>query len=150
MANMSKARGTSFETAVTRWLRLVLDEPTIERRALHGAHDMGDLYGIYAHGLAGIAECKNYKRYGRADVEEWRRQTLAERDNADADFAVLVIHKPGCGGDAKSPTMGRNRVDLTIGDLCNVSVGMRCLMAEPDDHWVTIDLDELARLIRAD
>ena len=46
--------------------------------------------------------------------------------------------------------MGRNSVDLTIGDLCNVSVGMRCLMAEPDDHWVTIDLDELARLIRAD
>ena len=115
-----------------------------------GAHDMGDLYGIYAHGLAGIAECKSYKRYGRADVEEWRRQTLAERDNADADFAVLVIHNPGCGGDAKSPTMGRNRVDLTIGDLCNVSVGMLCLMAEPDDHWVTIDLDELARLIRAD
>ena len=150
MANMSKARGTSFETAVARWLRLALDEPTIERRALHGAHDMGDLYGIYAHGLAGIAECKSYKRYGRADVEEWRRQTLAERDNADADFAVLVIHKHGCGGDAKSPTMGRNRVDLTIGDLCNVSVGMRCLMAEPDDHWVTIDLDELARLIRAD
>lgn len=150
MANMSKARGTSFETAVTRWLRLALDEPTIERRALHGAHDMGDLYGIYAHGLAGIAECKSYKRYGRADVEEWRRQTLAERDNADADFAVLIIHKPRCGGDAKSPTMGRNRVDLTIGDLCNVSVGMRCLMAEPDDHWVTIDLDELARLIRAD
>lgn len=148
--NMSKARGTSFETAVARWLRLALDEQTIERRALHGAHDMGDLYGIYAHGLAGIAECKNYKRYGRADVEEWRRQTLAERDNADADFAVLVIHKPGCGGDANSPTMGSNRVDLTIGDLCNVSVGMRCLMAEPDDHWVTIDLDELARLIRAD
>lgn len=150
MVNKSKARGTSFETAVARWLRLALDEPTIERRALHGAHDMGDLYGIYAHGLVGIAECKSYKRYGRADVEEWRRQTLAERDNADANFAVLVIHKPGCGGDAKSPTMGRNRVDLTIGDLCNVSVGMRCLMAEPDDHWVTIDLDELARLIRAD
>lgn len=150
MANMSKARGTSFETAVARWLRLALDEQTIERRALHGAHDMGDLYGIYANGLAGIAECKNYKRYGRADVDKWRRQTLAERDNADADFAVLVIHKPGCGGDAKSPTMGSNRVDLTIGDLCNVSVGMRCLMAEPDDHWVTIDLDELARLIRAD
>ena len=148
--NKSKARGTSFETAVARWLRLALDEPTIERRARHGAHDRGGRCGIVAHGRGGLGECQNYKRYGRADVEEWRRQTLAERDNADADFAVLVIHKPGCGGDAKSPTMGLNRVDLTIGDLCNVSVGMRCLMAEPDDHWVTIELDELARLIRAD
>ena len=150
MANRSKARGTAWETAVARFLARELDEDTVERRALHGAHDMGDLYGIFAHGLEGIAECKSHGRYCRADVDEWRRQTLAERDNADADFALLVIHEPGCGSEAGSPTMGRNRVDFTVADLCNISVGMRCLMAEPDEHWVTLDLAEAVRLMRGE
>lgn len=145
MVNKSKARGTSFETAVARWLRLALDEPTIERRALHGAHDMGDLYGIYAHGLAGIAECKNYKRYGRADVEEWRRQTLAERDNADADFGLLVIHSPGAGQKG----FGRNRVDVTYRDLARIS-GIGEVPAWADEAWVTLDLETAATLMRGD
>ena len=121
MANPSKARGTSWETNVVRYLQAELEDERIERRALHGAADRGDVYGIRAHGYEGIAECKDYSRYTDYDLEQWMAQTLAERENAGADFALLVVHRRGKSAKAGAKSFGQNVVWVTVGDLMRLS-----------------------------
>lgn len=150
MANRSKAKGTQFESAVVRWLRSMLDDERIERRALHGAKDMGDVFGIRAHGYEGIAECKDYRAWSRADLERWKAQTLAERDNADAGFALLVVHRHGCNSKADSPSFGENHCFVTIGDLMRIS-GMgepKSPWADAEFVWVDLRLADAASLIQ--
>ena len=50
MGSRQKAKGTRFESSVVRYMREALGDDRIERRALHGTQDMGDIYGIRAHG----------------------------------------------------------------------------------------------------
>lgn len=130
MTNRSKDKGTKFETAVVRYLRVMLEDDRIERRALHGSHDMGDIHGLRCHGYEGIAECKDYKEWARADLDRWKAQTIAERDNADAGFALLVVHRRGCSAQATSHSFGENDCYLTIGDLMRISG-----MGEPESPW---------------
>ena len=40
-----RAKGTAWESALVKWLR-ANGFPHAERRALHGAHDKGDITGI--------------------------------------------------------------------------------------------------------
>lgn len=129
MANKPKAKGTNFETDCVRGLQRELGDKRIERRSLHGAKDMGDIYGIRAHGYEGIAEAKNYAKWGAADLAKWQRQTEAERGNADADFALLIVHKDGCG----TKRWRENHCWLQLRDLA-------CI-AHP---WTTIRGRELA------
>ena len=91
MGSRQKAKGTRFESSVVRYMREALGDDRIERRALHGTQDMGDIYGIRAHGWDVIAECKSHKEVTPALVAEWREQTLRERENADAGAALLVV-----------------------------------------------------------
>ena len=139
-----KQKGTAFETACARWLSDALGEH-VERRALHGSRDLGDLFGICANGWGGIAECKDVRAVTPSLVAEWRRQTLAERYNADADFGLLVIHSPGAGQKG----FGRNRVDVTYRDLARIS-GIGEVPAWADEAWVTLDLETAATLMRGD
>lgn len=141
----AKEKGTAFETQCARYLSRELDEDTIERRALHGAHDMGDLYGIRAHGLEGIAECKSHKRVTPSLVAKWREETLDERDNADADFALLMIHTAGAG----EANFGRTRVDVTLRDLSRVG-SLGCRGAGSDGLWLTLDASTACALMRGD
>lgn len=148
MANPSKAKGTAWETNVVRYLQEALDDERIERRALHGAADRGDVYGIRAHGLEGIAECKDYKRYGDADVREWERQTLTERDNAEAGFALLVIHRPGKSPKAGAKSFGQNLVRLTVADLMRMSGRQAESRFEDTEHiWCAITLEDAVALM---
>lgn len=148
MANPSKAKGTAFETNVVRYLQTALDDERIERRALHGAADRGDVYGIRAHGLEGIAECKDYKRYGDADVREWERQTLTERDNAEAGFALLVIHRPGKSAKAGSKSFGQNLVRLTVADLKRIGGSPTDGPFEDEEYiWCAITLEDAVALM---
>ena len=79
MTNRSKAKGTQFESQCARWLTERLGYP-VERRALHGNRDVGDLAWLIGGGGArGIVECKAVKAITAANVAEWRRQTEAER-----------------------------------------------------------------------
>lgn len=148
-----KQKGTSFETSCARWLTEALGVP-VERRALHGSKDMGDLFGLVAHGWRGIAECKDHKNPCRADVERWRAETLDERANADADFSVLVIHCDSfgkCGSRADSPTFKHNRCDLTVADLWHVAPWLRCaFVPEMDERWISMTLGDLVALMGAD
>jgi hypothetical protein len=82
-----RAKGTMFETAVAQFLR-ENGFPHAERRALSGTYDKGDLTGM--PGL--VIECKNHKELS---FSEWLRETEVERQNADADFGVLVVKRRG-------------------------------------------------------
>jgi hypothetical protein len=85
----SKEKGTAAETLVVRYLRKTY-WPHAERRALSGGEDKGDITGT--PGLAW--EVKAAKTIC---VPAWLRETEAERENAKADYAVLVIKPVGVG-----------------------------------------------------
>lgn len=141
MSNPSKERGTRFETAVCRYMRGRLGDERIERRALHGNRDMGDLHGLWAHGWQGIVECKSHNAYGPSDLLEWRDQTVIERGNADADFALLVVRVPNV-------PVARSRVHVTIHDLGLLQGPVDCREFQGrDDAWVSMTLDECCELI---
>lgn len=82
-----RAKGTMFESAVAQFFR-ENGFPHVERRALHGTQDKGDLTGM--PGL--VVECKNHKELS---LSEWLRETEVERQNADADFGILVAKRRG-------------------------------------------------------
>jgi hypothetical protein len=84
-----KDKGTAAETLVARYLRKTY-WPHAERRALSGGQDKGDITGT--PGL--VWEVKAAKTLC---VPAWLRETEAERQNADADYATLVIKPVGVG-----------------------------------------------------
>ena len=138
-----KAKGTRWETEVCRHMRAALGDDRIERRALHGSRDMGDLYGIAAHGYSGIAECKAHATVTAALVAEWREQTAAERANAGADFALLIVKNP-------RHAVGEARVHVTLRDLARIARPVAVLDGmddEADRSWAVITLDDAERLI---
>lgn len=141
----SKEKGTDFETQCVEYLRRRLEDDRIERRALHGAKDMGDIFGLHAHGYEGIVECKSYKSYGDAHIEKWRERTVDERGNADADFALLVVHRPGCG----RMRFGRNWCHMQVRDL--EKIADRVAPRHPDDPfldtWVITTVDQACDFI---
>ena len=144
MANPSKDKGTAFETAVVRYLREALADDRIERRALHGNRDMGDIYGIRAHGAEVIAECKCHREVTPARIGRWREQTLVERGNSDADAALLIV-------SVYRAPVSRSRVHMTLRDL------MAVMDARPeanpgdleylDGIWAVVELSDLVRII---
>lgn len=136
-------KGTRFESAVAGYLRSALGDDRIERRALHGARDMGDIYGIRAHGFEGIAECKAHKKVTAGLIERWRDQTLFERGNADAGFALLVVKVH------RAPT-ALAEVHLTLRDLARISTALEVrgyLDASADSTWAVVTLADAAGLI---
>lgn len=143
-----RAKGTRFETAIARWLcvRTNSDGSTIYRKALSGARDAGDIH-IEAHGMVGIIEAKDHKQVAPALVERWQDQTIAERNNAHAEFGLLVIHTTGCGATEKSPTFGRNIVRMTLRDLSRISSAVIRIDGHEDSLWVQMTLDDLLTLL---
>ena len=140
-----KAKGTAFETACVRYLRERLGDDRIERRALHGGRDMGDIFGLFAHGREGIVECKDVKNIGKALLDRFREQTVNERGNADADFALLVVHRAGVG----AKRFGDNDCHMQVRDLERVMGGtFTCLAGESaKDMWVQASLETVCRWI---
>lgn len=85
--NRSKRIGTAAETAVVEYLR---DQGFmyVERRAQHGANDMGDISGI--PGV--VIEVKNCKTL---EFSKWLEEAEQERVNAGAQLAVVVAKRRG-------------------------------------------------------
>lgn len=84
----SKQKGTLAETAVAQYLQQTWT--TVERRALSGLYDKGDIAGIPNI----VVEIKNQKSY---KFKEWLKETEVERQNAKADFGILVVKPNGVG-----------------------------------------------------
>jgi hypothetical protein len=87
----SKQKGTLAETAVVEYLKTFWD--CVERRALSGKFDKGDIAGVpYT-----TVEIKNHKSY---KFPEWMDETEHERINADTQYGILVV-KPNKVGVTK-------------------------------------------------
>lgn len=88
---MSKARakGTHGENGVVNFL-IEKGFTHAERRALAGINDKGDVAGV-----AGVVfEVKNHKSY---KIPAWIKETEIEKQNANADFGILVVKPVGVG-----------------------------------------------------
>ena len=140
-----KALGTDYETANVVYARERTGDERIERRAMHGSRDMGDVYGIRAHGHEGIMECKRVERLSDGLLDKFKAQALAERGNADADFVLLSVWRKGKGyqaRDGKAPkSFGENVCYVTIEDLLKIAGGRGM------DTWVCLPLGAAFDLI---
>lgn len=87
MVNKSKAKGTAAETAFVKYLRDEWNLPFVERRALSGTGDRGDIAGI--PGV--VLEIKDAEK---KKMPEWQSQTLAEMSNDGAYICALIIKVP--------------------------------------------------------
>ena len=83
--NTAKQRGTRFESDVVDYLR-ANGFPSVERRALAGALDRGDLTG-----LPGFAvECKDHKTIALA---AWSNEAKTEATNAGARWWCVIAKR---------------------------------------------------------
>ena len=83
--------GTDAERAVVRYLR-ANGFPRAERRALHGAIDLGDITGT--PGLCWeVKGGQRAKAAGDGQVWDWLRETSVEVVNADAEHGILVVRR---------------------------------------------------------
>lgn len=94
MANPSRDRGTRLESQVAGYLAHVTGQP-VERRALHGSMDMGDIAGLTVHGMPVVVECKSHGHLTLGKMLEGLRQAEAERDNAGAVACAAVFKREG-------------------------------------------------------
>lgn len=83
-----RAKGTRAETAVVDYLREWA--PHVERRALHGAHDKGDIN--LGNGAAVVIEVKDHREIRLAEFVD---EAVAEGDHANADVAVAWVKRRG-------------------------------------------------------
>ncbi|MGN6128496.1 MAG: hypothetical protein ACTHON_18210 [Humibacter sp.] len=93
----SKDRGTAGETATVRYLQTWW--PDVERRALSGDHDRGDIAGV-------PQTCIEVKAAKELRLAEWKRETLKEQQNAGTRYCMLVVkrfRKPVAEWDAYLP-----------------------------------------------
>lgn len=82
----SKAKGTRWETAI---VRLLVDEGfLVERRALTGNADRGDISGL-ADWVIEAKDC------ARTELAAWVDEATVEQANAGARFAAVWHHRRG-------------------------------------------------------
>lgn len=144
--SIQREKGTRFETDVVNYLRAQLGDNRIERRALHGSKDMGDIHGLFAHGCEGIIECKAHKSVTWSLVGKWQRQTLDERENADADWAALVVKN-------FNHSVGEAFCWVTLRDLARIALPLRVndgWLDAADEVWVCMPLATACALMRGD
>ncbi len=94
MANPSKQKGTSFETAVVEYLHKN-GFPVAERRALHGNTDRGDIAGVQGWTL----ELKNRKVLNIGGAVD---EVVTEMINAKTPYGAAIIKRPRKGDAADS------------------------------------------------
>jgi hypothetical protein len=90
--NRSKIKGTSAETAVVNYMRGE-GFPHVERRALAGNSDRGDLAGV--PGL--VVEIKNC---AKTELAAWVDEARIEQTNDRADLGVVWHKRRGKGSPA--------------------------------------------------
>lgn len=142
--SIQREKGTRFETEVVRYLRAQLGDERIERRALHGAKDMGDIHGLFAHGYEGIIECKAHRSVTWSLIGKWQRQTLDERENADADWAALVVKN-------FNHSVGEAFCWVTLRDLARIALPLMVndgWLYAADETWVCMPLSTACALMR--
>ena len=141
--NPAKDRGTKVETKVLAFLRAETGQPGVERQPPRGRRDQGDLAGLRVRGFDAVVEVKAHKSVTRKALAEFRRQTLAERENAGAGVGILVTWRYTHGAAEAT-------AHVTLRDLARVARPLRVNeghMDEADGSWVSMTLAELCALI---
>lgn len=108
-----KQKGTSFESAVVRYLKEGLGEEGIERRSLNGKNDRGDVAGVYFMGERVVLEVKNHVRL---ELGAWIDEATTEQGNDDAAYSFVVFKRKGKG----EKNMGEQYVLCTLENLRNM------------------------------
>ena len=85
--NRSKIKGTAWETAICRYL-ISEGLPAVERRALAGIGDRGDIAGL----IGWVIEAKNCKALALA---AWLDEAAIEQANDGADYSAVWHHRKG-------------------------------------------------------
>lgn len=85
----SKRKGTAWESAIVRYL-IERGRPAVERRALSGTADRGDIAGI----VGVVIEAKSCKAM---QLAAWLDEALVEQANDGADYAAVWHHRRGKG-----------------------------------------------------
>lgn len=144
MVNRPKNIGTAAETAVVNTCRR-LGFPGAERRALHGATDLGDILlcpGVVLEVKGGAAA----KDASDLDIERWLDETETEWTNANAEVAVLVVQRRGAG----APNAHRWWAWWRLGWLTTTLGYDEPRNTEPwDDAPIRMRLDDALHVIRA-
>lgn len=83
----SKDKGTAWESTIVAYLR-EQGFPHVERRALLGVNDRGDISGLPDW----VIEAKNCRR---EELPGWLDEAEAERVNAGAEYGVVWHHRRG-------------------------------------------------------
>ena len=120
---MSKERrkGSAFEQQTVDYLARVLEDRRIERRTMGGTNDRGDVSGVFIRGRRAIIECKNCKRM---ELAQWLDEAEEERANDDAEFAIVVHKRRGCG----EKSFGGNYATMSLETLAAIIAGARGLL----------------------
>lgn len=105
-----RAKGTAAETAVVNYLRDEYGFRRVERRALHGTNDKGDIAGIENV----VIEVKNCKAITLAD---WMKELTVEKKNADAEIGAVIAKKRG------TTNAGEWYAILSVDDFLNLLRG---------------------------
>lgn len=93
--NKPKRVGTAAESAVCRFMR-AHGFPHVERRALRGVKDAGDITGV--PGLAVSVKGGQYaKTASDGLIATWLDELMTQVANAGADVGVLVVARAGIG-----------------------------------------------------
>ena len=87
MTSRSRAKGTGWESAIVTWLT-ANGWPHVERRALNGSKDRGDIAGI--PGV--VIEAKNAKTI---TLGAWLDEATTEAANDRADLGVVWFKRRG-------------------------------------------------------
>jgi len=87
--NKNKRKGTAAETAFVKWMN-ENGFPLVERRALNGTRDRGDVSGL-------VGVVIEIKSGSRLSIPEWMKETLQEQINDGASEGYLIIKPKGKG-----------------------------------------------------
>lgn len=127
----AKAKGTTAERDVVKYLHAA-GWTGVERRALSGNKDRGDIAGI-------PNVCIEVKAQARPELAKWARELYVEMNNAEASFGLLVVKR------AYKP-VARWDVYMTPSQAVGV---LGALLGPGEDKWVSMDFRLAVGLMRA-
>ena len=136
MTNRPKAIGTAAETAVVRYLA-AHGFPAAERRALHGATDLGDITGTPSLCWE-VKGGEAAKDASDKQVAAWLDETREEAGNAGATYGFLIVQRRQKGV----------RDWWAVLDVCDLAKLVRCDSREQASNMhARITLAQLVELL---
>jgi hypothetical protein len=111
----AKQAGAKFETVITNYLAIAMDDDRIERRRLSGKGDRGDIGGVRTRGQRVVVECKSVP--SRIDLAGWVKESHAEAGNDGALLGVVAHKRVGRADPADQ------WVTMTVGDFVALLTG---------------------------